>query len=134
MTDKRTLKGIDKVKDSIDQKDFTAAIASSKTIIDNLILNSHYWLFKSKPARKPAFPIKQVEKILNVASSKPELKKLVNKKTIKQTYKWYFKFKDFQSDPLSKQAKNPSKFAKKTFHIITLLNLSATKIKANFRK
>lgn len=134
MTDKRTIKGIDKVKDSIEQKNYTNAISNSKTIIDKLILDSHYWLFKTKPNRKPLYPVKQVEKILTETSVKPELKKLINKKAIKQTLKWYEKYKDYSTDTNSKPAKNPSKFAKKTFHIITLLNISAAKIKANFSK
>jgi hypothetical protein len=134
MTDKRTLKGIDKIKDSIALENYERAIRNGKDIIDNLILNSHYWLFKNKPTRKPLYPIGQVEKILNITESKPELKKLIDKKTIKQTLKWYSKYKDFCTDPASKQAKNPSKFAQKTFHVISLLNLSTIKIKSNFRK
>jgi len=134
MTDKRTLKGIDQIKDSIELKNYERAIFNGKDIIDNLVLNSHYWLFKNKPARKPLYPIRQVEKILNVIETKPELKKIIDKKTIRQTLKWYSKYKDYYTDQTSKQAKNPSKFAKKTFHIISLLNLSAIKIKSNFRK
>ena len=134
MTDKRTLKGIDQIKDSIDLKNYEKAIFNGKDIIDNLVLNSHYWLFKNKPARKPLYPIRQAEKILTIIETKPELKKIIDKKTIKQTLKWYSKYKDFHTEPTSKQAKNPSKFAKKTFHIISLLNLSAVKIKSNFRK
>ena len=134
MTDKRTLNGIDKIKNSIEEKNFSAAIKSSKTIIDNFVLNSHFNIFKRKPVRKPLFPNRQAEKILNITSEKPELKKIVDKKTIKQTLKWYSKYKDFISNPDSKQAKNPSKFAKKTYHLISLLNLSSIKVKTYFRK
>jgi len=134
MTDKRTLKGIDRIKGSIDVKNYDNAINNGKTIIDNLVLNSHYWLFKNKPTRKPLYPIKHVEKILNIVISKPELKKIVDKKTIKQTLKWYAKYKDYKTDVTSKPAKNPAKFAKKTFHIITLLNLTSLRLKTYFRK
>jgi hypothetical protein len=91
-------------------------------------------VFKRKPARKPLYPTRQAEKLLAVATEKPELKKIVDKKTIKQTIKWYAKYKEFQSNPDSKQAKNPSKFAKKTYHLITLLNLSRIKVKTYFSK
>ena len=134
MTDKRTLNGIDKIKNSIEEKNFAAAIKSGKVLIDNLVLNSHLTIFKRKPLRNPQFPTRQAEKILNEANLKPELKKIVDKKTMKQTLKWYAKYKDFIADPKSKQAKNPSKFAKKTFHLISLLNLSSIKVKTYFRK
>jgi hypothetical protein len=134
MTDKRTLKGIDTIKDSIELKNYDDAISSGKSVIDNLVLTAHYRIFKNKPARKPVYPIKQVEKILNATTAKPELKKIVDRKTIKQTLKWYSKYKDFKTDAASKQAKNPHKFAKKTFHIIGLLNLSSLKLKTYFSK
>ena len=134
MTDKRTLKGIDIIKDSIELKEYDVAINNGKDIIDNLILSAHYRIFKNKPARKPIYPIKEVEKLLNATATKPELKKIVDRKTIKQTLKWYSKYKDFKTDSASKQAKNPSKFAKKTFHIIGLLNLSSIKVKTYFSK
>lgn len=134
MTDKRTLKGIDKIKDSLHLKEYNKAINGSKTLIDKLVLDSHYWIFKRKPIKKPSIPIKQTESLLTLTEKQPDLKKIVNKKTIKQTLKWYNKYKDFLNDPGSKPAKNPSKFAKKTFHVLTLLNLSALKIKSNFRK
>ncbi len=134
MTDKRTLKGIDRIKDSIELENYETAINNGKNIIDNLVLNSHYWLFKNKPARKPLYPIKQVDRILNVVTTKPELKKIVDKKTIKQTLKWYSKFKEYKTDITSKPAKNPSKFAKKTFHVISLLNLTSLRLKTYYRK
>lgn len=134
MTDKKTLKGIDTIKDSIELKNYDDAIASGKTIIDDLVLKAHYNIFKKKTSRKPIDPIKEVENILNVTDSKPELKRIVDKKTIKQTLKWYSKYRDFTNDSASKQAKNPSKFAKKTFHIIGLLNLSNIKVKTYFSK
>jgi hypothetical protein len=134
MTDKRTLKGIDTIKDSIELKNYDDAITNGKNVIDNLVLSAHYRIFKNKPARKPLYPTKEVEKILNATAIKPELKKIVDRKTIKQTLKWYSKYKDFKTDSTSKQAKNPSKFAKKTFHIISLLNLSSIKVKTYFSK
>ena len=134
MTDKRTLKGIITIKDSIELKNYDIAITNGKSVIDNLVLNAHYKIFKNKPARKPLYPIKEVEKILSATTTKPELKKIVDRKTIKQTLKWYSKYKDFKTDSGSKQARNPSKFAKKTFHIIGLLNLSNIKVKTYFSK
>lgn len=134
MTDKKTLRGIVTIQDSIELKKYDVAISNGKTIIDDLVLKAHYNIFKKKTARKPLYPIKEVENILNVTSTKPELKKIVDKKTIKQTLKWYSKYKDFKTDTQSKQAKNPSKFAKKTFHIIGLLNLSNIKVKTYFSK
>ncbi len=134
MTAKKTLKGIDTIKDSIELKNYALAINNGKNVIDDLILNSHYRIFKNKPARKPLYPIKEVEKILNATDTKPELRKIVNKRTIKQTLKWYTKYKNFTTDASSKQAKNPSKFAKKTFHIIGLLNLSNIKVRTYFAK
>lgn len=134
MTTKKTLRGIDTIKDSIELKKYNEAISSGKTIIDDLVLNAHYNIFKKKPTRKPLYPIKEVENILNVTSTKPELKKIVDKKTIKQTLKWYSKYKDFKTDAGSKQAKNPSKFAEKTFHIIALLNLSNIRVRTYFSK
>ncbi len=134
MTDKKTLRGIVTIQDSIELKNYDVAISSGKTIIDDLVLKAHYNIFKNKPARKPLYPIKEVENILHVTSTKPELKKIVDKKTIKQTLKWYSKYKDFKTDAHSKQAKNPSKFARKTFHIIGLLNLSNIKVKTYFSK
>lgn len=134
MTDKRTLNGIDKIKNSIEEGNYNDAVLKGKTLIDNLILSSHFFIFKRKPVRKPLFPTRQAEKLLNAVTEKPELKKIIDKKTIKQTLKWYSKFKDFKTDPESKQAKNPSKFAKKTYLLITLLNLSSIKVKSYFRK
>jgi hypothetical protein len=134
MTDKRTLNGIDKIKDSIENKEYSRAFKSSKTIIDNLVLNSHYWIFKRKPAQKPLYPIKQVEGLLRMTKTKPETKKIIEKKTFKQILKWYVKYQSFIDDPQSKTAKNPSKFAKKTLHVIQLLNMSAVKIKTNLSK
>jgi hypothetical protein len=134
MTDKRTLTGIGKIKDSIENKDFSRAFRSSKTIIDNLVLNSHYRIFKRKPLRKPLYPIKQVEGLLRMTRTKPETKKIIEKKTFKQILKWYAKYQIFISDPQSKIAKNPTKFANKTLHVIQLLNMSAVKIKTNLSK
>lgn len=134
MTDKKTLKGIDTIKDSIELKNYAVAINNGKDLIDNLVLNAHYKIFKNKPTRKPLYPIKEVEKILDATESKPELKKIVDRKTIKQTLKWYSKYKNFTTDAASKQARNPSKFARKTFHIIGLLNLSSIKVKTYFSK
>lgn len=134
MTDKRTIQGIDKIKTAIESEDFNKAILGGKQIIDRLILSSHYTIFKRKLLRKPAFPTRQVESILNVTSTKPELKKIIDKKTIKQTLKWYTKYKEFSTNSDSKQAKKPSKFAKKTIHLITLLNLSSIKVKTYFKK
>lgn len=134
MTDKRTLKGIDTIKDSIELENYTAAIKDGKAVIDNLVLNAHYRIFKNKPARKPLYPIKEVEKILAATTAKPGLKKIIDRKTIKQTLKWYSKYKDFTTDTSSKPARNPSKFAKKTYHIIGLLNLSSIKVKTYFSK
>jgi len=134
MTDKKILKGIDTIKDSIELENYAAAINNGKAVIDNLVLNAHYRIFKRKPARKPVYPIKEVENILDATTTKPELKKIIDRKTIKQTLKWYSKYKDFTTDATSKQAKNPSKFAKKTFHIIGLLNLSNIKVKTYFSK
>lgn len=134
MTDKRTLKGIDRIKDSLELKNYEIAINNGKNIIDNLVLNSHYWLFKNKPARKPIFPLRQIERILNITGTKPELKKIVDKKTIKLTLKWYSKYKEYKTDPTSKPAKNPSKFAKKTFNVITLLNITTLRLKTYYRK
>lgn len=134
MTDKRTIQGIDKIKTAIESEDFNKAILGGKQIIDRLILSSHYTIFKRKLLRKPAFPTRQAESILNVTSTKPELKKIIDKKTIKQTLKWYTKYKEFSTNSDSKQAKKPSKFAKKTVHLITLLNLSSIKVKTYFKK
>jgi hypothetical protein len=134
MTDRRTLKGIDTIKDSIAVKDYAGAITNGKDLIDNLVLNAHYRIFKNKPARKPLFPTKEVEKILDATAAKPELKKIVDRKTIKQTLKWYSKYRNYTTDAASKQARNPSKFAKKTFHIIGLLNLSNIKVRTYFSK
>jgi hypothetical protein len=134
MTDKRTLNGIDKIKNSIEEEKYNDAVLKGKTLIDNLVLSSHFSIFKRKPVRKPLFATRQAEKLLTVVNEKPELKKIIDKKTIKQTLKWYSKFKDYKSNPDSKQAKNPSKFAKKTYHLITLLNLSSIRVKSYFRK
>ena len=134
MTTKKTLRGIDTIKDSIQLKKYNEAISSGKTIIDDLVLNAHYNIFKKRSTRRSLYPIKEVENILNVTSTKPELKKIVDKKTIKQTLKWYSKYKDFKTDAASKQARNPSKFAEKTFHIIALLNLSNIRVRTYFSK
>lgn len=134
MTDKRTLNGIDKIKNSIESKEYTIAFKNSKSIIDSLVLNSHYWIFKRKPAKKPLYPTRQIEGLLRMTKTKPETKKIIEKKTFKQTLKWYTKYQDMLKDPECKTAKNPSKFAKKTLHVIQLLNMSAVKIKSNFRK
>lgn len=134
MTEKQTLKVIDRIKDSLIAKDYKKAIIGSKNLIDKLVLDSHFWIFKRKLIKKPLIPIRQIESILALTDKQPELKKIINKKTIKQTLKWYSKYEIYLTDPLSKPAKNPAKFAKKTFHVLTLLNLSALKIKSNFYK
>ncbi|MBK6521491.1 MAG: hypothetical protein IPG08_03715 [Sphingobacteriaceae bacterium] len=46
MTDKRTLKGIDTIKDSIELKNYDVAISNGKNVIDNLVLSAHYRIFK----------------------------------------------------------------------------------------
>lgn len=134
MTDKRVLKGINKIKDSIESKDYLNAIKSGKGVIDNLVLNSYYWIFKRKPQVKPLYPTKQIIALLNKAKVKPEIKKIIEKKTFKQTLKWYEKYHLNLNENKGLKFKNPSKQAKKTLHLIQLLNLSALKIKSNFRK
>ncbi len=134
MTTKRTITGIDKIKNAIDKEQYDQAISGGKRIIDILVFLSHFTIFKRKPAKKPAMPTRQVESILKVTTSKPELKKIIDKKTIKQTLKWYSKYKEYSTNTESKQAKKPSKFAKKTIHLISLLNLSSIKVKTYFKK
>lgn len=134
MTDKYTLNSIDKVKNLLEQDNYTESIVHGKKIVDRLVLNTHQTIFKRKLIRKPAYPIKQAESILSFVETNPELKKIADKKTIKQTIKWYGKFKEFNLNPESKQAKKPAKFAKKTIHLLTLLNHSAIKVKSYFKK
>jgi len=133
MTDKRTLNSLERIKRLVEEKQYTIAFKSSKTLLDKLVLASHENIFKKKLTQKPAFPVRQVERIITFSKSRPELKKITDKKVFKQTLKWYDKHQEIMNTDSVGASKNPHKFAKKTVHLLTLLHHTSLKIKSYFK-